>query len=298
MYVSSYDVNYPGWGNTAEDAWCAIADRDFVAGGFYWTAFDYKGEPTPYGWPNINSHFGVIDEAGFPKDNYYYHQTVFFTPEQKPLAHIVPMHWNFQSKKVVDVWVYTNGNSAELFLNDKSLGVQNMTTCRHVEWKVPFEPGTLRVEAYQNGSPFATDVVETHSEPAAIKLVTDWPLSKKLRADNTDTALVTVSVVDAAGRVVRSFSPDSSQKIKFSLAGQGKIIGKGNGDPSNHEQDKPESTKSASHSIFNGLARLVVQSTHDSGSITIKAEAEGLQSAEVTIQTISSHTDEAVLLVV
>jgi beta-galactosidase len=298
MYVSSYDVNYPGWGNSAEDAWCAIADRDFVAGGFYWTAFDYKGEPTPYGWPNINSHFGIIDETGFPKDNYYYHQTVFFTPEQKPLAHIVPMHWNFQSKKTVDVWAYTNGDSAELFLNDKSLGVQNMTTCRHVEWKVPYEAGTLKVQAYKDGSPFATDVVETHSEPVAIKLTTDWPLSKKLHADNTDTALVTVSVVDAAGRVAKSFSPDSSKKIKFSLAGQGKLIGKGNGDPSNHEHDKPESTKSGSHSIFNGLARLVVQSTHDAGSITVKAEADGLKSAELTIQTTSSTADEALLLVV
>lgn len=173
-----------------------------------------------------------------------------------------------------------------------------MTTCRHVEWKVPYEPGTLRVQSYKDGSAFATDEVATHSEPVAIKLTTDWPLSKKLSADNTDTALVTVSIVDSEGRVARSFSPDSSKKIKFTLAGQGKIIGKGNGDPSNHEHDKPESTKSGSHSIFNGLARLVVQSTHDSGSMTIKAEAEGLKSDELTIQTIPSTEDDAFVLVV
>lgn len=285
MYVSSYDVNHPGWGNTAEDAWCAIADRSFIAGGFYWTGFDYKGEPTPYGWPNINSHFGVIDEAGFPKDNYYYHQTVFFAPEEKPLVHIVPMHWNFEDGKTVDVWAYTNGDSVELFLNDESQGRKDMTTCRHVEWKVPYAAGELRAVSYRKGSdqPFATESIETTGEPVSISLETDWPLSKTLKADNTDTALVTVKVVDSKGRVVKNYSPDSSKSLNFTLTGEGKIIGKGNGDPSNHEQDKPESPTSASHSIWNGLARLVVQATHTAGPITLTAVGDGLTQGTVTI---------------
>lgn len=298
-YVSSYDVNYPGWGNSAEDAWCAIADRPFIAGGFYWTHFDYKGEPTPYGWPNINSHFGVTDETGFPKDNYYYHQSVFFSPEEKPIVHIVPMHWNWESGKNVDVWVYTNGDSVELFLNDKSLGRKKMNTCRHVSWQVPFAAGTLRAESYRNTSSkvFATETIETTGEPVAIVLETDWPLSKALKADNTDTALVTVRLVDSKGRLVRNSSPDSSTKLTFTLSGEGKIIGKGNGDPSNHEADKPDSSTSATHSIFNGLARIVLQSTHKAGKITLKAEGSGLKASTVTIKTGASSDASDVLVV-
>lgn len=289
MYVSSYDVNSPGWGNTAEDAWCAIADRPFVAGGFYWTGFDYKGEPTPYGWPNINSHFGVIDEAGFPKDNYFYHQSVFFDAAEKPIVHIVPMHWNFEAGKTVDVWAYTNGDAVELFLNDKSLGRKNMTQCRHVEWQVPYEAGSLRAESYRAGSNqvFASEIVKTAGSPAAITLETDWPLSQELKADNTDTALVTVRVVDDQGLTVKTDSPDSSRKLTFSLSGAGKIIGKGNGDPSNHEHDKPESATTATHSIWGGLARILVQSTHEAGSITLKVEGHGLKSASVVINSKS-----------
>lgn len=286
-YVSSYDVNHPGWGNTAEDAWSAIADRPWVAGGFYWTGFDYKGEPTPYGWPNINSHFGIIDEAGFPKDNYYYHQSVFFSPDEKPIVHIVPMHWNFDSGKDVDVWVYTNGDAVELFLNGESLGHKNMTARHHVAWKVPFAAGEIRADAYREGSDgvFATETVETTGEASSIQLETDWPLSKSLAADNSDTALVTVRVVDDKGRTVKTASPDSSMKLTFTLSGEGKIIGKGNGDPSNHEPDRPESPTYATHSIWNGLARIIVQSTHKAGAITLKAEGAGLKGATVIIKT-------------
>eukprot|EP00930_Biecheleria_cincta_P096197 TRINITY_DN88076_c0_g1_i1.p1 TRINITY_DN88076_c0_g1~~TRINITY_DN88076_c0_g1_i1.p1 ORF type:complete len:916 (-),score=104.18 TRINITY_DN88076_c0_g1_i1:7-2703(-) len=285
MYVSSYDVNYPAWGNTAEDAWCAIAERPFVAGGFYWTNFDYKGEPTPYSWPNINSHFGVSDIAGFPKDNYYYHQSVFFDASVKPIVHIVPMHWNFNEGELVDVWVYTNGNVVDLFLNDKHLGRKTIIPCRHVQWRVSFSPGKLRADAYLTGSHtvMASDIVATTGAASRIALDVEWPLSQTLNADNSDTALVTVRVLDHAGREVRTTSPNSSMQLSFSLSGEGRIIGKGNGDPSNHEPDKPESPRSATHSIWNGRARILMQATHKPGDVTLQAEGAGLEKASLTI---------------
>merc|ERR1719498_789063 len=154
-----------------------------------------------------------------------------------------------------------------------------MTACRHVEWKVPFAAGKLRAQVWRKGSDkiFATETIETTGKPAAITMETEWPLSKSLKADNTDTALVTVRLVDGEGRTVQTASPDSSIKLDFALSGEGKIIGKGNGDPSNHEADKPESSTKASHSIFNGLARLVVQSTHKAGSIKLTASSKGLK---------------------
>merc|ERR1712054_202768 len=127
------------------------------------------------------------------------------------------MHWNWESGKTVDVWVYTNGDEVELFLNDKSLGRKDMTACRHVEWKVPYAAGKLRADSYRNGTDkvFSSETIETTDKPSAITLDTDWPVSRSLNADNTDTALVTVRLVDNSGRTVRSASPDSSTKLTF-----------------------------------------------------------------------------------
>eukprot|EP00441_Pelagodinium_beii_P016256 CAMPEP_0197657344 /NCGR_PEP_ID=MMETSP1338-20131121/44569_1 /TAXON_ID=43686 ORGANISM="Pelagodinium beii, Strain RCC1491" /NCGR_SAMPLE_ID=MMETSP1338 /ASSEMBLY_ACC=CAM_ASM_000754 /LENGTH=893 /DNA_ID=CAMNT_0043233691 /DNA_START=38 /DNA_END=2719 /DNA_ORIENTATION=+ len=295
MHVSAYDVNYPAWGATAEDAWCSIAQRSFMSGAFYWTGFDYKGEPTPYAWPNVNSHFGVIDIAGFPKDNFYYHQSVFFSPEERPMVHLLP-HWNWKAGETIDVWAYTNvGHSVELILNNKSLGRQRVTPCRHLNWTVPFVAGQLKAVAYHTvdggAFPVASDVISTSGPTEAINLETEWPDSGKLKADGTDTALVKVSLVDHQRRLV----PTDSKQLRFSLSGPGKIIGLGNGDPSSHEPDKPDTPKLGTRTAWNGLARVVVQSTKEPGTIVLKAESAdgpGLGFAAITIQSISEQTSE------
>src|SRR5439155_2840070 len=121
-YVSAYDSNPVPWGATAAGAWIPLAQRPFMAGGFVWTGFDYKGEPTPYGWPCINSHFGIMDICGFPKDNYYYYQSVW---GDRPMVHILP-HWNWAGKECqpISLWFYSNADRVELFLNGKSLGAK------------------------------------------------------------------------------------------------------------------------------------------------------------------------------
>eukprot|EP01135_Chromosphaera_perkinsii_P003236 Nk52_evm11s239 gene=Nk52_evmTU11s239 len=93
--VSCYDENYPEWGSAAEDSWRHISSRKFIAGSFIWTGFDYKGEPTPYKWPNVNSHFGTCDMTGIPKPNFYFYKAHWGPPKER-MVHIVP-HWNWQS---------------------------------------------------------------------------------------------------------------------------------------------------------------------------------------------------------
>merc|ERR1712232_401039 len=153
--------------------------------------------------------------------------------------------------------------------------------------EVTHSPGELTARAYRQGSDevFASESVVTAGPPAALVLETDWPLAKELKADNSDTALITVRVVDSDGNTVKTHSPDSSTKISYTLSGEGKFIGKGNGDPSNQEHDQPESATSATHAIWNGLARLVVQSTRTPGTITVTAQGTALQSGTVSIVT-------------
>src|SRR6204780_100040 len=140
-WVSAYDLNHTDWSQLAEEWWKFYAARGGLAGGFAWTGFDYRGEPTPYGWPSINSQFGIVDTCGFPKDNFYYYKA-WWGPE--PVLHLFP-HWNGDQGEgePISVWVHSNLDSVELFLNGKSQGSQKVEPLGHLEWKVKYEPGVL-----------------------------------------------------------------------------------------------------------------------------------------------------------
>eukprot|EP00299_Pterocystis_sp_00344_P000414 c10119_g1_i6.p1 GENE.c10119_g1_i6~~c10119_g1_i6.p1 ORF type:complete len:890 (+),score=230.90 c10119_g1_i6:273-2942(+) len=299
-YVSAYDVNYPSWGNSAEDSWCPILSRDFMSGGFVWTGFDYKGEPTPYQWPNINSHFGVIDICGYPKDNFYYYQSVWLSRDQ-PIIHILP-HWNWdaircdhcrldeQGTPLIDVWVYSNADTVELFLNNQTLGKQSMPipACRHINWTVPYQPGTLTAKGYRNGinQVFASETIETNGAPSQLELELEFPNDPVLSSGKLDVALVTLKVLDAQGRLIPTASPQDP--ISFTLSGTAAtIIGLGNGDPSSHESDKPKSPVEGSRSAWNGLARVVVQAESDeTGQVTLHATHPTLGTTSLILEVV------------
>ena len=119
---TSYDLDNPQWGHTAETSLMALKRHPWIAGEFVWTGFDYIGEPTPYTWPSRSSYFGIIDLAGFPKDRFYIYQSQW---TDKPMVHLLP-HWNWEefAGKEIPVWAFTNADSVELFLNGKSLGMR------------------------------------------------------------------------------------------------------------------------------------------------------------------------------
>lgn len=158
-YVPDYDSVYPPWASTAETWWTLAAAREWYMGGFAWTGFDYRGEPTPYSWPNINSHFGIMDMCGFPKTVYYYYQSWW---TDKDVLHIAP-HWNWKGKegRPIRVWINTNADNAELFLNGKSLGKKDMPRNSHLCWDVLYEPGVLEAVAYKKGKKIVSRVETT-----------------------------------------------------------------------------------------------------------------------------------------
>ncbi len=228
-YVSAYDTNAQPWSSTAESWWSYFAERPWLSGGFIWTGFDYRGEPTPYSWPCINSHFGVMDTCGFPKDLYYYYQSWW---TDQPVLHLLP-HWNWpgQEGQDINVWSFSNCKQVELFLNGKSLGRKTMKPNSHLEWTVKYEPGALSAQGYDNdGKLIATTKVETTGAPATVQLEPDRTV---INADGEDVSVITVSVRDGQNRIV----PVAANPVDFNLDGPGKILGVGNGDPSCHEPD-------------------------------------------------------------
>jgi len=269
-YVSAYSITAGPAGQTVENAWPPVASRDNIAGGFVWAGFDYKGEPRPFGWPVINCHYGFFDICGFPKDSYYYYKSWW---SDEPVLHVFP-HWNWPGKEgeEIAVWVHSNCDEVELFLNGKSLGKQTVQRLHHLEWKVKYAPGTLLARGFKGGKEVLTDKVETTGPPVVVQLTPD---RTTLAADGTDVAVFTVQVADAKRRMV----PTADSAISFTITGPGKIIGVGNGDPSSHEPDKGNK-----RSLFNGLAQVIVQSQRGgSGAVVLQATAAGLKAAEATI---------------
>ena len=283
-YVSAYDVNFPGYANGTEGWWKTYAVRPFVAGGFAWTGFDYRGEPSPYAWPCISSHFGILDTCGFPKDIFYYYKSWW---DSQPVLHLFP-HWNWPDKEgqAIDVWCYTNLPAVELFLNGKSLGGKNPERNSHVEWKVSYEPGLLEVVGTVDGSLLKSQR-ETTGAPVKVRLRPD---RQKIAADGEDVSVVTVEVVDQKGRPV----PTANDLISFKLDGPGRLIGVGNGDPSCHEDDKPLTPREARRSLFNGLAMVLVQSLKEPGELKLTAVAEKLEAASIVLLSQPSKARPAV----
>lgn len=228
-YVAAYDVVWPGWTTTAESWWSFFADRPWLSGAFVWTGFDYRGEPTPYWWPCISSHFGILDTCGFPKDAFYYYKSWWTT---NTVLHLLP-HWNWPGKEGQEILVeaFSNCKQVELFLNGASLGKQMMKPNSKLSWQVKYEPGTLSAKGYDgNDKVIAETKVETTGDATQIQLTPD---RKTINADGDDVAVFTVSALDAQGRSV----PVAQNKVRFSIEGAGRIIGVGNGDPGCHEPD-------------------------------------------------------------
>lgn len=272
-YVPDQDITYPWWASTAEQWWTIAAERPWFMGGFIWTGFDYRGEPTPFEWPNINSHFGVMDMCGFPKNIYYYYQS--WWRHDKDVIHISP-HWNWKGKEgeTIKVWVNSNAETVELFLNKKSLGKKEMPRNRHLTWDVKYAPGTIEAVGYRNGRKISTKHVTT-DEAYSIHLVAD---RTTIKADGKDVSVINVIVKDKKGREV----PDTSNLIEFSLKGNGKIIGVGNGDPSSHEPDQYTDGK-WKRKLFSGRCQVIVQSLPSAGTIEVEATSSGLANAKQLI---------------
>ena len=271
---SSYDNSVVSWGTSAEGSWSSVNGASYIAGEFIWTGFDYIGEPTPYSWPSKSSYFGAIDTAGFPKDIFYFYQSKW-NAAGPTMVHIVPMDWtSWTAGQAVTVWVYTNADSAELFLNGTSQGSKTMNaTTAHLQWSVPFATGTLQAKATKGGTVVATDTVQTAGAAAKLALKAD---RASITADGSDLAYVEVDIVDAQGVVV----PQASNTVAFTISGPGALVGLDAGNSINHD-----SYKGTSHAAFSGKLMAIVRSTTTAGTITLNATSGSLTGGSVNITT-------------
>lgn len=268
-YVASYDPYTTTGRASAEGWWRACNARPWLAGGFVWTGFDYRGEPSPNDWPNISSQYGIIDTCGFPKDTFFYYQSWWTI---KPVLHLFP-HWNWPGMegKEIAVWVYSNLDRVELFLNGQSLGMKEMKRDSHLAWNVAYAPGTIEAHGYKDDKLVLSTKRETTGAPARLLISSD---RSEISADGEDVVMFAVEVRDLNGRVV----PITDNIVTFRVTGAGKLIGVGNGDPTDHDSDKDSLRKA-----FSGYCMAMVQSSKSPGSITVEVTSPNLTSGTHTI---------------
>jgi len=251
-----------------EQMYAIEMSRPWFAGEFDWTGFDYGGEPWPFAGNAKSSYFGIVDTAGFPKNGYYFWQSKLTTT---PMVHIFP-HWNWTSGTKVNVWVYSNCDSVELFLNGTSQGSKSFTsnTTASLGWTVSWASGSLVAKCTKGGTVVATDEVDTAAAAAKVNLTVDH---STIAADGRDLAFVTAVIQDSAGVMV----PTANNNITFAVSGPGKLAGTDNGDPIDLT-----AYSSSARKAFNGKALAIVQSTGAAGSIVVTATSSGLTAGSVT----------------
>jgi beta-galactosidase len=280
-WITSYDNAHPQWAENAEEWWKFYAEREWLPGGFAWTGFDYRGEPTPYAYPEISSQFGIVDMCGYPKDSYFYYKSWWGS---EPVLHLFP-HWNWEERfgQKVPVWVHSNMDEVELFLNGVSQGSQKVKALTHLEWSVKYEPGVIEARGSRGGIVVMIEKRETTGKIASIKLLAD---RMEIDANGEDVANIRVQAFDAQGRLV----PTADTLVKFRVKGDGKLIGVGNGDPNCLESDK-----GSERSLFNGLAQMIVQSTKTPGQIVVEAYTEEWPGPKLPMETLKITTKKAAL---
>ena len=284
LQCSSYDLEYCNWSNIPDDDFALQDDKPWVIGEFVWTGFDYLGEPTPYDefWPSRSSYFGICDLAGLPKDRYYLYRSRWNTNEET--LHILP-HWNWEGREgeITPVFVYTNYNSAELFINNKSQGVQkkskksNLNRYRLMWMDVKYEPGTLKVIAYDEfGKKVTEKMVVTAGKPHHIKLETD---RDTITANGEDLSFITATIVDIDG----NHCPTASNRLYFKVKGNGTYRAACNGDATSLEAfHKP------TMATFTGKLVILIQSSTKAGDIDLIVSGDGLKNEKIKIASIKT----------
>ncbi len=267
----------PGVENVIERGWQFYAERPWAAGLFYWTGFDYRGEPNPLSYPAHDSEFGILDYCGFWKDEAWYLKA-WWTDE--PVLHIFP-HWNLQGHEgeEVELWAYSNCDEVELTVNGKKLGRQQMPENGHLKWRAVYQPGKVVAVGYKGGKRILTQSIETTKPAAKIVLRAD---RQQIAADGRDVAVVTVELQDKKGRTV----PDACQMLTLRLEGDGRILGVGNGDPSYLGEDHPRQQDCHAFSIpaFGGLAQVLIQSSHHASPLCLKVSADGMSTGSIVVE--------------
>lgn len=241
LQCSALGNSATSWGAKSAEA-CIYTDRDipYSLGQFIWAGQDYIGEPTPY--HTRSSYLGHIDTAGFPKDSYYLFQAAWTDYKKKPMVHLFP-YWDFSPGQAVDVRVCSNAPAVELFFDGESLGKAKLGERVTADWQIPYRPGTLRAEAYdEQGEVIAEQCRKSFGDAASLSISAET---------FGELTYVAVGAADRDGNTVEN----ANRRVRVSVRG-GRLLGLDNGDATDCDQYRTSSKR-----LFEGKLLAVVKSS-------------------------------------
>lgn len=250
--------------------WQFYNDRPWLAGLFYWTGFDYRGEPNPMSYPSTGSQFGIFDYCGFPKDEVFYLKSWW---TDTPVLHLSP-HWNLfgQEGDSIQVWAYSNCEEVELTINGKNLGRKVMPANGYIEWRALYSPGIVVAKGYTDDKIIAIEKIETTSKASSVVVE---PYNTTLKADGQDIAIVDLVLKDENNREV----PDAMNQMTVNLNGPAVILGYGNGNPGFKDIERPQNDgTSFTIQAFAGKAQVIIRSLEgQKGNVRLDVSGTGLK---------------------
>lgn len=267
------------WGaKSVEDCLVTELTKNFSLGQFIWTGFDYIGEPTPY--HTKNSYFGQIDTATFQKDSFYLYQATWTDYNDRPMVHIFP-YWDFNPGQLIDVRVCSNAPIMRLYLNDQLIGEHTKSQEQlYGTWKIPYEPGVLRAEAWnEKGEIIATDQRVSFGDAHEIHLKTE---KNTLLANGVDLLFVEINMKDADGNIVEN----ANNRVSILVNGKGRLVGLDNGDSTDYDQ-----YKGISRRLFNGKLMAIIASTCEAGTIEIEVGSKGLATKIIHLESLPTNKE-------
>ena len=233
--------------NVIGRGWRFYDERPHLCGLFYWTGFDYRGEPNPLKYPATGSQFGILDYCGFAKDEFYYLRGLWC---DEPLVHLLP-HWTLHGREgqPIEVWAYTNCDEVELFVNGKSQGRQQVARGDYAAWSVVYEPGELMAVGYRDGRSVYLASHLTVGEAVGVETC-------EAELQHEDCRVIDVYLTDGTHR-----HPTACNRLKVSVADGVEIVGWGNGDSAFRCEEQPADRAAKEYNIeaFNGCAQLIVR---------------------------------------
>lgn len=296
------------------DIWQAVKDFPWVIGDFVWTSMDHLGEAgigsarlvdtnqvrmrgfsRTIQWPAwFNSFAGNIDICGFKKPQLLYRNVVWKNSSLEMVVHspipdgkreivsdwgwpdeLQSWNWDGNEGKMMNVRVFTNYPAVRLELNGKIIDEKVLTDTSKLilNFKVPYEPGVLKALALNNGIEVASKELKTTGAPAKIRLTAD---RTSIKADRNDLSYVKVEITDAEGNYI----PNSDLPVKFTVSGVGEIAGSGNARPYDMESFNSPVCKA-----YHGQALVILRPLKNkkTGTITLRAEADGLDAGQISI---------------
>jgi len=302
------------------DQWLAMRDHPELSGEFVWAGVDYLGEARS--WPNYGFSYGMLDRTAYKRPLAWQRQSWWsdtpmvylarrtapntaaptdpgYDPNEQKRTQVVFGDWTPKNldPHPENVEVYSNCDEVELFLNGKSLGSKPKDpNDRPRNWTVTFEPGTIKAACVSSStvslqrparrkgiandktSQLPSFELKTAGPPAKVLLTVD---KTRLTNDWNDVVFVTATVLDAHGVPV----PDAENMIRFDAKGAGFIAAVDSADNTDHYPFQAHQRKA-----YQGRCVAYIKTNRASGTITVTASADGLQSNKVSIAVAEAHT--------